>query len=55
MARSRGKVIDGKTKKPMDFVTVVAYLNGIQKAVTQTDDDGEYVFKTLQVGVDSIL
>ncbi|MCX6185449.1 MAG: TonB-dependent receptor [Bacteroidetes bacterium] len=46
----RGKVIDEKTKKPMDFVTVTAYLNGIAKASTQTDDEGGYTFKTLQVG-----
>jgi hypothetical protein len=50
----RGKVIDEKTKKPMDYVTVTAYLNGIAKASTQTDDEGGYTFKTLQVGEYSI-
>ncbi len=50
----RGKVIDGKTKKAMDFVVVIAYLNGVQMKTATTDDDGEYTFKTLQVGVYSL-
>ncbi len=46
----RGKVIDAKTKKPMDFVSVSIYLNGVLKASTLTDDEGGYVVKTLQPG-----
>ncbi len=46
----RGKVIDAKTKKPMDFVSVSLFLNGILKATAITDDDGNYVIKTLQPG-----
>src|SRR4051812_39533371 len=46
----RGKVIDSKTKKPMDYVSVSLYLNGVLKSTTITDDDGNYIMKTLQPG-----
>lgn len=46
----RGKVIDAKTKKPLDFVSVSVFLNGQVKAQVLTDDDGSYIVKTLQPG-----
>ncbi|MFI5222495.1 MAG: carboxypeptidase regulatory-like domain-containing protein, partial [Bacteroidia bacterium] len=46
----RGKVIDSKTKKPMDFVSVSIYLNGVLKATAVTDDEGGYIVKALQPG-----
>jgi len=46
----RGKIIDGKTKKPMDFVSVSVFLNGVLKATAITDEDGSYIVKTLQPG-----
>jgi len=46
----RGKVIDAKTKKPLDFANVTIELNGAVKAQVLTDDDGAFVVKTLQPG-----
>jgi hypothetical protein len=46
----RGKVLDAKTKKPLDFVSVTIELNGVTKAAVLTDDDGAYIVKTLQPG-----
>ena len=46
----RGKVIDAKTKKPLGFVSVAVFLNGIQKASTIADDEGSFIFKSLQPG-----
>lgn len=50
----RGKVLDSKTKKPLDFVSVTVELNGVVKAQVLTDDDGSYVVKTLQPGTYTI-
>lgn len=46
----RGKVIDSKTKKPLDFVSIQVELSGVVKAQVLTDDDGNYTIKTLQPG-----
>jgi hypothetical protein len=46
----RGKVIDAKTKQPMSFVSVSIFLNGNIRATAITDDDGDYIVKTLQPG-----
>ncbi len=46
----RGKVIDAKTKKPLDYVSVTIFLNDVVKATAITDDDGQYIVKTLQPG-----
>jgi len=46
----RGKVLDGKTKKPMDFVSIQLELNGIVKAKVFSDEDGDYLIKPLQPG-----
>ncbi|MCE2786747.1 MAG: carboxypeptidase regulatory-like domain-containing protein [Bacteroidota bacterium] len=46
----RGKVIDSKTKKPLDYASVTIELNGVVKATTLTDDEGGYIVKTLQPG-----
>lgn len=51
----RGKVLDSKTKKPLDYVSVTIQLNGVTKAAVLTDDDGSYVVKTLQPGTYTIL
>lgn len=50
----RGKVTDAKTKKAIDFATITAYLNGIAKASTQSDDDGNYIIKSLAPGTYSV-
>lgn len=47
----RGKVLDAKTKKPLDFVSITLKLNGVTKASTLTDDDGNFTIKTLQPGL----
>ncbi len=46
----RGKVIDGKTKKPLDYVSITLKLNGVAKATALSDDDGAFIIKTLQPG-----
>jgi hypothetical protein len=46
----RGRVIDSKSKKPLDYVSVSIFMNGVLKANTLTDDDGNYVVKTLPPG-----
>jgi hypothetical protein len=46
----RGKVIDSKTKKPLDYASVTIELKGVVKATTLTDDDGNFIVKTLQPG-----
>jgi hypothetical protein len=46
----RGKILDAKTKKPLDYVSVTLKLNGVTKASTLTDDDGNFIIKTLQPG-----
>jgi hypothetical protein len=50
MGEIRGKVLDSKTKKPLDYVSVTIELNGVVKAQVLTDDDGNYIAKTLQPG-----
>jgi hypothetical protein len=46
----RGKVIDSKTKKPLEYASVTIELNGNVRATTLTDDDGNFTVKTLQPG-----
>jgi hypothetical protein len=46
----RGKIIDAKTKKPLDYVSVTIELNGVVKAQVLTNDDGVFIAKTLQPG-----
>jgi hypothetical protein len=46
----RGKVLDSKTKKPLDYASVTIELNGAVRATTLTDDDGQFIVKTLQPG-----
>jgi hypothetical protein len=46
----RGKVIDGKTKKPLDYVSITLKLNGVAKATALSDDDGAFIIKALQPG-----
>jgi hypothetical protein len=46
----RGKVLDSKTKKPLDYASITIELNGIVKATALTDDDGAFIVKTLQPG-----
>ncbi|MCZ2141362.1 MAG: carboxypeptidase regulatory-like domain-containing protein [Bacteroidia bacterium] len=46
----RGKIIDAKTKKPLDYASITLELNGIIKAQKLSDDEGEYIIKPLQPG-----
>ncbi len=46
----RGKIIDSKTKKPVDYASIQLKLNGVIKAQVKSDDDGEFVIKPLQPG-----
>jgi hypothetical protein len=46
----RGKVIDGTTKKPLDYANIQLELNGIIKAQVTTDDEGDFLIKPLQPG-----
>ena len=43
-----GKVIDSKTKKPLDYVSLTLKLKGVNVATTLSDDDGLYTFKNLK-------
>ena len=47
-----GKVIDSKTKKPLDYVSLTLKLKGVNVATTLSDDDGLYTFKNLQTNQD---
>ena len=46
----RGKIIDSKTKKPVDYASIQLKLNGIIKAQVKSDDDGDFIIKPLQPG-----
>lgn len=46
----RGKIIDAKTKKPLDYASITLELNGIVKATKLSDDEGEFIIKPLQPG-----
>ena len=50
MGEIRGKVMDSKTKKPIDYASITIELNGVVKATTLSEDDGSYIVKTLQPG-----
>ncbi|MES2559707.1 MAG: carboxypeptidase regulatory-like domain-containing protein [Bacteroidota bacterium] len=54
MGEIRGKIADAKTKKPLDYVSVTIELNGVVKAQVLTDDDGNFIAKTLQPGTYTI-
>lgn len=43
-----GKVIDKKTKKPLDYVNLTLNLNGVNIAIGFSDDDGLFTFKSLK-------
>lgn len=47
-----GKVIDAKTKKPLDYVSLTLKLKGLNIATALSDDDGLYTFKNLQTNQD---
>lgn len=47
-----GKVIDAKTKKPLDYVNLTLKLKGINIATALSDDDGLFTFKNLQTNQD---
>lgn len=46
----RGRVIDSKTNKPLDYVMILVELNGIVKAQVLTDDEGNYEIRDLKSG-----
>ncbi len=50
MGTLRGKVIDGKSKRPLDYVSITLKLNGVAKASALSDDDGAFIIKPLQPG-----
>lgn len=45
-----GKVIDAESKDPILFGTITLYQNGVMKAGTETDFDGNYNFSNLDPG-----
>ena len=50
----RGKIIDAKSKKALDYASITLELNGIVKAQVLSDDDGEFIIKPLQPGTYTI-
>lgn len=46
----RGKVIDSKSKKVLDYASIQLKLNGIVKAQVLSDDEGDFIIKPLQPG-----
>lgn len=46
----RGKLIDGKTREPLGYASVQVKLNGEVRGSAVTDDNGDYVIKTLPPG-----
>ena len=46
----RGKIVDGKTKKPLDYAEVVVKKEGIAKGGDLSDDIGNYTIKPLEPG-----
>ena len=46
----KGTIIDSKTKEPVPFANVVAKQDGKQIKGTQTDMDGNFTLKPLNVG-----
>jgi hypothetical protein len=46
----RGKLIDEKSRKPLDFASVQVKLNGEVRGAAYTDEDGNFVLKTLTPG-----
>jgi hypothetical protein len=51
----RGKVVDDKTNKPLDYATVVAEFEGSYKASVLTNDNGDFFIKPLNPGKYSLL
>ena len=50
----RGKVTDKATKEILDFATIVLKQEGIVKASTLSDENGEYTLKGLNQGIYSM-
>lgn len=51
----RGKLIDSRTKKPIDYASVtILNHKGIVAAQVRSDDDGNYICKNLDAGLYSI-
>lgn len=48
--RLSGTVMDKDTKELLPFANVIAYQNGVQKGLSQTDFDGEYAVTPLDAG-----
>ncbi len=46
----RGKVTDKKTRSALDYATVVVKKEGIVKASTSSDDNGNYFIKGIDPG-----
>jgi len=50
----RGKITDMKTRKPLDYCSVILFSGTTMKAQTLSDDDGSYIFKNLKEGTYSV-
>jgi hypothetical protein len=46
----RGKVVDAKTKKPLDYMNILVTKDGMSKGGAMTDDNGNYYIKALEPG-----
>jgi hypothetical protein len=46
----RGKVTDASTKSPLDFLTLIVKMDGLNKGGAYTDEDGTYNIKALPPG-----
>lgn len=51
----QGRVYDEKTNEGIPFAPVVLLMNGTQKAVTQTDDNGNYTIKPIDPGTYTLI
>lgn len=51
----RGKVVDGGTKKPLDYLNILIKKEGISKGGAFTDEDGMYYIKALEPGTYTVV
>jgi hypothetical protein len=51
----RGKVVDAKTKKPLDYMNILVTKDGINKGGSMTDENGNYYIKALEPGTYNVI
>ncbi len=51
----RGKVVDAKTKKPLDYMNILVMKDGINKGGNMTDENGNYYIKALEPGTYTVI